>query len=92
METGIFVLMFWLLWMFVAVALARRRNRSTVGWFLWSFFFGVFPVIVLAVLPNKIPQKKCPFCAAAMPVEAIYCLHCKLFTDNKEMKDGKKES
>jgi hypothetical protein len=46
-----------ILWGFCAIAgavTASRKNRSVSAWFLLSAIFGVFAVIVLAVLPKLV--------------------------------------
>ena len=49
----IWMLLWALFWAICADALAQRRNRDRWTWRIAGFFFGVFAVIVLALLPER---------------------------------------
>ena len=41
----------------IAAIMAENRNRSKIGWALGGFFFGIFAILVLAIL-GKNPTNK----------------------------------
>ena len=48
---------FFILWSLFAIPgaiMAGNRNRSVFGWFLLSAVFGVFALLILAVLPKLV--------------------------------------
>jgi len=69
-------LAFWeVLSIVIAFNMAKRRNRSKIGWAIWTFFFGWFAVLVLWPLGAK-HMKKCPQCQMSIPESAVKCGHC----------------
>lgn len=53
MEWLILVIMCTILWPVICGIIAKNKNRSVVGWVMAGIFFGVFAVIVLAVLQKS---------------------------------------
>lgn len=46
------LILFWIMLAFVCSAVAEYKNRNTMAWFWLGFFFGIFALIVVAVLPK----------------------------------------
>jgi hypothetical protein len=72
-----------------AMNIARKKHRSVLLAGILGFFFGLIGVIIIAVLPsNQKPviqealseprqgERKCPFCAEIVRLEAKVCKHC----------------
>ena len=69
----------------IAVAVASRKGRNQIVWFIFTFLFGGIPLLILAFLPNLIKQaqkaelnstKPCPQCAERVKAEANICRFC----------------
>jgi hypothetical protein len=87
------IVIFWILPIFVASRLGRKKLMTT-GW-AWGFFLGWLGVIIVATRPNQVdfkivPQapsssvqtmppseKKCPMCAEFVKASAKVCRFCK---------------
>jgi len=62
----------------VASAIARRKGRSDILWFLLGFCLHLFGLVVL-FLPSVCKvgiTKKCPECAEIVRAEANRCRYC----------------
>jgi hypothetical protein len=64
---GVGGLIFSVVLAFVCGYLARRKNRSVVGWALLGFFFAIIALIIILVISEKKPEQAA---AAATPPEA----------------------
>ncbi|MGL5649977.1 MAG: hypothetical protein ACRDDY_19260 [Clostridium sp.] len=45
-----------ILWMFFAIVtamVASAKNRSIIGWGITGFFFGIFALIAIGIIPKK---------------------------------------
>ena len=69
----IFVLFFALAPLSIGPWIASNKNRSVGKAFLLCLLLGWFGVIGILFLEKK---KKCPSCAARIPVEAFVCSYC----------------
>ena len=81
---------FWLVCAFVAAAVASAKGRSVGGWFVIGLIFGIFAVIVVAVISSKkapavivgsevaTPEThvRCPECRELVRNDARRCKHC----------------
>ena len=56
--------------------LAKRKQRNVIGWIVLGFLFAIVAVIILAVLPSKVPTKLCPYCRVFIPITASVCKSC----------------
>lgn len=84
------LLILWLVCAFICAAIASSKGRSTGGWFVLGLIFGIFAVIVVAVLSNlKRPvivagleaatpetHVRCPECRELVRKDAKRCKHC----------------
>ena len=50
---GVIGFVVWLIIMVWIYNLARRKGRHPLGWLVLGFFFSIFALIVLALLPSK---------------------------------------
>jgi hypothetical protein len=44
--------LFWIIFAVLTAIVANNKNRNTVGWFILGFLFGIFALIVVALLPS----------------------------------------
>lgn len=45
-------ILIWLVCAWICYALAKDKNRNEVGWLFGGILFGIFAVIVIALLPK----------------------------------------
>lgn len=45
-------LIIWLFFAFCSMFVAKNKGRSEGGWFIAGFIFGLFALIVVAILPK----------------------------------------
>lgn len=71
----IWVLVFWVVPIFVGIAIGRPKRRMG---FLYGLFLGWLGVIILALLPPAADPMKgeCPFCREEIRLDATVCPHC----------------
>lgn len=84
---------FFILWLIMAVlaaGIASHKGRSVGGWFIIGLVFGIFAVIVVAVLSSNKPAAvfaeaeaptpethvRCPECRELVRMDARKCKHC----------------
>lgn len=77
---------FWVVFSVAVWALASRRGRSGLGWFLLSLLISPLLAIVLLLIlrdlkdqegrPNPNTHVKCPDCREFVLREAKVCKHC----------------
>lgn len=69
-----------------SAAIADAKNRLSMVWFLLGLLFGVFALLVIAVLPSlKAEQQeltvlgyvRCPDCREPVRHDARICRHCR---------------
>ena len=82
-----------LIWIVIAIAcaiVASSKGRSGFGWFILGFFLSVIALIIVAVLPSKVPPPtiaggevatpqthvRCPDCKELVRKDAVKCKHC----------------
>lgn len=81
----------WILFAFGTAIVAKAKGRSFVGWGCLGFIFGLFALLIVAVLPSRDTQDQraartygtavgqwrvCPACAEAVRVTAMKCRYC----------------
>ena len=77
----------WLASIIITIIVASSKGRSGFGWFLLSIFFGIFALILVALLPSlkkdSIPSGvsvdthvRCPECREFVFMDATKCKHC----------------
>jgi hypothetical protein len=85
METFIFLSFFWLACVIITSVVASSKGRSWFGWFILSCFFGIFALILVALLPSRkrdplapTPEThvRCPECREFVFMDATKCKHC----------------
>lgn len=60
----------------IPAAIARRKERSFLGW--WAFGFLIWPVALIAsVIVDNPYRYRCPYCAEQVRAEATVCPHCR---------------
>lgn len=84
-------LVFWLGCAFASAVIASNKGRSALGWFFLGCLFGIFALIVIAVISSNKPaaalpgdpgfapkedQVRCPECRELILAEARKCKHC----------------
>jgi ribosomal protein L40E len=58
----------------IGAIIGTSNGRSAEG-FLWGILLGPIGWIIVAVSP-KAYGRKCPYCLAGIPREAVKCRHC----------------
>ena len=48
----ILMLIFWIAMAFVCAWVADQKGRNPIAWAAWGFFFGIFALLVLAIVPS----------------------------------------
>lgn len=75
-------------WIICSVAcyfLAKQKARNETLWAVLGILFGVFSLVVLALLKPITGTgvfKKCPQCLSTIPQEASKCSHCQSEVSN----------
>jgi hypothetical protein len=73
------VIIWGFVWAGVCAYIAHMKNRpSWFNWVLAGFFFGPIALIIVLCTPSIEfePDKRCPWCKAGVPTDAIVCMHC----------------
>lgn len=77
------MLLFWLFCAAATAIIAGARGRSVIGWLLLGLLFGIFALIVVAVIPappdhivNRRDYLPCPFCREPINKYSTKCKHC----------------
>lgn len=74
------LLALWILSPFLAVIIARRKDRSALSWFLVTLLFSPALLLILLALPPLAapppPTRSCPYCAETVLMAASICKHC----------------
>ena len=79
------LLLFWFLCAIGAAAIGSMKGRSGILWLLLGAVFGLFALVIVAVLPKVKPGVDipgpathviCPDCRSYIPKEARVCKHC----------------
>lgn len=76
----------WFVCAVVAGIVAASRGRTGFGWFLLGCMFGIFALILVALLPSRasasadeptpVTHVRCPDCRELVRNEARKCKHC----------------
>ena len=83
-------LIVWLISACIASAIAAAKNRATGNWFVLGCIFGIFAILVVALLPTIKPPPvfaggevatewthvRCPDCRELVRNDARKCKHC----------------
>lgn len=74
----------------LAAILAKRKNRSAIGWFFLCLF--IFPCIIILLILDPISEKEnewnykvCPYCQENVKIGAIICKHCHKELEQEEL-------
>jgi hypothetical protein len=79
------VFLVWVGFIIMTTVVASSKGRSAFGWFVLSCFFGIFALILVALLPSlkKDPlaaapdtHVRCPDCREFVFMDATKCKHC----------------
>lgn len=79
------IFLFWLGFIILTTIVASSKGRFTFGWFLLSVLFGIFALILVALLPSLkrdplavSPEThvRCPDCREFVFMDATKCKHC----------------
>jgi hypothetical protein len=74
-------MIFILIWLACGVIcgfIAQSKHRNVPGWVILGLCFGIFAIIIVAVLPNSAfaDGGRCPYCAGPLYRDAIVCQSC----------------
>lgn len=83
----IFIFLWIIAFPIICAVIASAKGRSGIGWLIAGLFFGIFAVILIAILPansegiaqnelRKGKKKVCPHCAETILVAARVCRYC----------------
>ena len=70
------LLALWLVCAVLCAAIAAHKGRSVGGWFIVGLVFGVFGLIVAAVISSN-QREPCPECRERIMRDATTCPHCR---------------
>jgi hypothetical protein len=75
MET--FVIVFWFVCAVLSAVIAYRKKRKVETWFFLGLFFGIFALIVIALIRSRPDLTwRCPICGVMNQEMAFFCYSC----------------
>lgn len=79
-------LLFWFAFAVMTAIVASSKGRSSLGWLILGVFFGLFALILVAVMPairrvdpnapSPSTHVRCPDCRELVYKDASKCKHC----------------
>lgn len=70
-------------WLAIGIAtgrLAASKGRSAAGWTVLGLVFGLVATLIVALVPRGDGtgrgERRCPYCAERVRLDAIVCRHC----------------
>lgn len=64
------------IWAMLSAAVAHEKRRSVAGWAFWGLLFGVFALLLVAIIPPD--RTRCAACRQPVEGRGYYCEFCGL--------------